>query len=89
MNTCGTCKYRGEPLEMRNPDEDSGDYMIPSSYFACDLIKHDEGYRYKPKAGAVVVDGSGYTATLCVEEDFGCNRWFPKEIEDVQPPGRD
>ena len=53
-------------------------YEIKSGYYQCDLIKHDKQWKYLPKAGAVVVDGSGYTAALCVEEDFGCNRWEAK-----------
>ncbi len=72
MNTCGTCKYRGANIN----DE------VPTTFFLCDLIKHNN--RMERDLGeakgehAAVVDGSGYYAALCVEEDFGCNRWEPK-----------
>jgi hypothetical protein len=76
METCGTCKYRGQQIEGDWDDE----AMAPklTDYFACELIKHDAEYQYLPKAGAVVTDGSGCMAKLCVEEDFGCNRWEAK-----------
>jgi hypothetical protein len=49
------------------------------------LIKHEQvaPYRSKDRAeftglGAFVTDASGYFAALCVEADFGCNKWQPK-----------
>lgn len=74
---CGNCKYLGK--EVTGYDEDFND--VAKGYFACDLIKHDKQWKYEPKAGAVVVDGSGYSAALCVEADFGCNRWEEKPEE--------
>ena len=71
---CGNCKYLGKQVNMDVAwFEDTS-----TTYFECGLIKHDKKWEYLPKAGAVVVDGSGYSAALCVEEDFGCNRWEAK-----------
>lgn len=28
-----------------------------------------------PGGVAGVIDGSGYSATFCVSEEFGCNQW--------------
>lgn len=72
--TCGTCKYRGGH-ETENSD-------LPPAYFLCELIKHQQT-RYsqgpEPGLGAFVHDGSDYYAALCVESDFGCNKWENKE----------
>lgn len=68
MNTCGTCKYLGEPA--------TNDYN-PEGYHICSLIEHVQPYPI-PKDVAVVVDASGYYAALCVKEEFGCNQWEAK-----------
>ena len=73
MNTCGTCKHRGEPVVANDCDGE-----CPTTYFLCDRAKHDEEWKYLPGQGAVVTDGSGYYAALCVENDFGCNLWEGK-----------
>ena len=66
MNTCGTCKFRG--------DEGDG---VPAGYFLCTLIEQRiHGETQHPPA--CVVDGSDYYAALCVENEFGCNLWQPK-----------
>ena len=42
------------------------------------IIADEEDYptSYEPPGKkAVVTDGSGYYAALCVEDDFGCNLW--------------
>ena len=81
--TCGTCKYRGEPIEHEYWDEAEDDMVARQTYFLCELIKHINGSysaeNYKPGLGAGVTDGSGYYAALCVESDFGCNRWEQKK----------
>lgn len=79
MNTCGTCRYRGEDITVM--DEDSYEDK-PTGYFLCERIKHINKDRFsddymKPGQGAGVKDGSGYYAALCVEADFGCNKWEP------------
>ena len=70
--TCGTCKYRGkeEKIGIAAP--------LPTSYFLCKRIKHDKNWKYKQGQGALVTDGSGYYAALCVETDFGCVKWEGK-----------
>lgn len=91
MNTCGTCKYRGEPAkECYNFYDDSTmdsphHYRnLAETYFLCTRIKHvvkhsaphgnEQAYPITGD-GAYVEDGSGYYAALCVESDFGCNKW--------------
>jgi hypothetical protein len=77
MNTCGTCKHKGE--NIRNPKKET-------TYFLCDQVKHDNNdgkgcfARTESVAGkgAYVVDRSGFFAALCVEDDFGCNKWEAK-----------
>ncbi len=75
MNTCGNCKYRGEQVKVY--DSDKFEY-IDTTYFKCDLIKHDNWWKYEKGQGAVTIDGSGYQAALCVENDFGCAKWESK-----------
>ena len=70
MNTCGTCKHRGKNIRE-------------TKYFLCNQVKHGnsdtkESTESVAGKGAYVVDGSGYYAALCVEDDFGCNKWEAK-----------
>ena len=78
--TCGTCAFRGTPILIPG-DEDSGWADRESSYFCCDRVKFNDNARneIKGEQSAFVMDGSGYFAALCVEEDFGCNQWSIKE----------
>ena len=94
MNTCGTCKHRGKTLASHKPIYDAnGNYLdsepVTLSYFLCKriemssaIISEDRGdypTNYEePGKTAVVTDGSGYYAALCVESDFGCNLWESK-----------
>lgn len=73
MNTCGTCKHKG--MNIRSTKE--------TKYFLCDRVKHGNNDKKESTEsvagnGAYVVDGSGYYAALCVEDDFGCNKWEEK-----------
>lgn len=69
MNTCGTCKHFGKPVE----DEDRN---VPVGYHICTLITMRDRHIDPPgDETAVVVDGSGYYAALCIKEEFGCNQW--------------
>ncbi len=65
---CGNCKFRGQ-------EKDGTGLELPTGYFLCERIKHDECWKYKKGQLAVVIDGSGYFAALCVEKDFGCVAW--------------
>jgi hypothetical protein len=76
MNTCGTCKYFGEKLEGRYHDD--VDDIVESDFHVCDLILHNEDGLSKWPVPAYVIDGSGYYASLCVREEFGCNQWKAK-----------
>ena len=77
MGTCGTCKYRG-PEIVKTGDEDTDWENIPTGFFQCERIKHDENWDCPKGAGAVVHDGSGYVGKLCVEADFGCIKYEPQ-----------
>lgn len=69
MNTCGTCKHFGDPIE-----DASDSHYIPTGYHVCRLIKQGERGEQVDDA-ALVVDASGYYAALCIKEEFGCNQW--------------
>lgn len=76
MNTCGTCRYFGKPINSREVDWETGMDAAPSPLHKCELIAHDKAREnYDVKAAAVVRDGSGFFAVLCVQEEFGCNQW--------------
>lgn len=77
MNTCGTCKYFGERYETCEWDE-NGDEIAINKFHVCELLKHMNGSPRHYDGPAGVVDGSGYHATFCVSEEFGCNQWTPK-----------
>lgn len=73
--TCATCKHRGDdPIKSWRHDE-VGKSVV---YYECRRIEHDKRWEYEPGQGAVVTDGSGYRAALCVELTFGCNKWEAK-----------
>lgn len=78
MNTCGTCKHFG-PLVDRERDEYDVEDLGPrnETLHQCLLLKHLNAYlAWKiDSAVAGVIDGSGYVATFCVSEEFGCNQW--------------
>ena len=78
MNTCGTCKYFGKLIEVSldvYPEE--GDDIENTRYHQCDLLRHlnKSALRSPITDSAGVIDGSGYRATFCVSEEFGCNQW--------------
>lgn len=71
MNTCGTCKHKGEAVRNGRGE--------PTTFFLCALIKHCPGHIAEKKGEcAMVIDGSDYYAALCVEDEFGCNKWEAK-----------
>jgi hypothetical protein len=77
MNTCATCKHRGkEPIEACNGRTNWD--CVPSTYYECKMATHDKRADYEPGHQALVIDGSGYMAKLCVELTFGCNKWEAK-----------
>jgi hypothetical protein len=84
MNTCGSCKHFGEPYE-HEIYEGKGDVekTIVTKYHFCMLLQHLNGYgddSPKVQRPAGVIDGSGYSATMCVTEEFGCNQWSAREV---------
>lgn len=83
MNTCGTCKYFGKALESQwdddNPEADK-EGMVHAKHHVCDWMQHNAAFSLRFPAVAFVEDGSGYRATLCVSEEFGCNQWSAKSV---------
>lgn len=66
---CGNCKHRGtEAIEAYW----LSDGEATTTFYECQRVQHDAAYEYKAGGGAVVVDGSGYRAALCVEKTFCC-----------------
>jgi len=57
-----------------------GNALPIKHFFLCGRIKEehymDDGEKLTEKA--MVMDGSGYYAALCVEDDFGCVLWEAK-----------
>lgn len=81
MNTCGTCKHFGDPVEsLLDWDSSNDGSPIESPYHVCKLLNHLNKRRapYPTTDPAGVIDGSGYRAVLCVKEEFGCNQWAAK-----------
>lgn len=90
MSTCGTCRHKGENLKVPDPKTSE---PKTTRFFLCDLIKHNaeaganngacfshaNDAREAEGTKAFVVDGSGYFAALCVEDDFGCVKWEAQE----------
>jgi hypothetical protein len=65
-------KRTNEPLEM------VGTLVKPLKvFFLCGRIKHKVDLEDHEAVAehAITIDGSGYYAALCVDDDFGCNQW--------------
>lgn len=75
MNTCGTCKFKGE--EITQCTDATNFQEVGTGYFQCMGIAFDSDQHepIAPGNGAVTQDGSGYFGRLCVEADFGCMKW--------------
>lgn len=81
MNRCATCKHRSSDfVDTYRCDEDGNE--LPVTYYACLKVEHGNGGSgedsYKAGKKALAVDGSGYSARLVVEADFGCVLWEAK-----------
>jgi hypothetical protein len=65
-----------EPVKV---DAD-GDLLPIRTFFLCGRIKQKDYLENGEEltAKAIVIDGSGYYAALCVDDDFGCNQWEAK-----------
>ena len=69
MNHCKDCRHFGEEISV----------YTPTGYHVCDYIKHTDKSLHVVTANAVLQDGSGYWAGLCVRDDFGCVNFEAKE----------
>ncbi len=72
MKTCGTCKYKGKLCTTFREGEE-----VDTSFFLCSRIPFKDSSEgvLSPGTKAELIDGSGYYAALCVEDDFGCVLW--------------
>ena len=78
MNTCGTCKYFGEPRGIGYWDAEADEWVDVTRFRKCNLLQHLNDSGAMPALANVpagVIDGSGYAAALCVSDEFGCNQW--------------
>lgn len=82
MNTCGTCKYFGKLVDELfyfdddSPKADESGMVNNQRLHVCELLKHlNKSCPFPLEEVAGVIDGSGYRATFCVSEEFGCNQW--------------
>ena len=77
MKTCATCRFMAAPRSAAIYwfDSDS-DQDVESEHASCARIIHGNvdscASRKAAKELAVVTDGSGYAARLCVLPTFGC-----------------
>ena len=75
---CGNCKHIGdEPATIGRWDDKADYYIEIETYFECKRVAHgnDSGRETVPGEHALVLDGSGYSAKLCVEKTFYCKFW--------------
>jgi hypothetical protein len=73
VKTCATCRFMGAKSGIDYLDASGED----SEHRSCARIIHGNGYDFAPGTNpatepAVVTDGSGYSARLCVLPSFGC-----------------
>ena len=80
MSTCSTCRFFGAKAYIEAWDEDADDYVKVPFHRCARIIHGNDGKRAHVlrKENAVVTDGSGYAARLCVLPTFGCNLHEPK-----------
>ena len=78
MNHCKDCRHFGEEIkDFAGVGDEIWD--TPTGYHVCDYIKHTDKNLHVVTANAVLQDGSGYWAGLCVRDDFGCVNFEAKE----------
>lgn len=82
MNRCGTCKHFGKLIEGSLDVvqfEPEYEHEVNTRFHECTLLQHLNKHRFEkgePQMQvAGVIDGSGYAATFCVSDEFGCNQW--------------
>ena len=81
---CKDCRFIGHdrPLTWYGDGENNDWNEHASEHRLCTRVIHGNDYGMGRKAGnelATVVDGSGYSASLCVLPDFGCALFEKKE----------
>ena len=85
---CGDCRFKGPPVVRLAASADGNQAADATGYFVCVAMPQlgalrvgagdataVEGGGFVARAAAGVADRSGHGASLCVTEDFGCNRW--------------
>lgn len=77
QRVCGTCQYFGPSLAEDHTSRGSKN----TTFHKCTVNEHDDCFDPVQGEGAVVQDGSGYHAKLCVEAEFACIKWQKKQAE--------
>jgi len=72
-----TDRYEYECTGIPVPTDSNGDPFPLKVFFQCGKHKMKERLRTDEvlSTHAIAVDGSGYYAALCVDDDFGCIEW--------------
>ncbi|TFZ05197.1 hypothetical protein EZ313_00515 [Ramlibacter henchirensis] len=91
-NTCANCRFKG-PAVVHLDSEPPQPSLVATAtgLFVCLAMRQLGAVRvgageatmggsarsFDLRTGAGVADRSGHGASLCVTDDFGCNRWQP------------
>ena len=91
-NTCGQCRFKG-PAVVQLEDEPREATLVTTAtgYFVClamrqlgavrvgagEVTVRGPGEPFGMRSAPGVADRTGHGASLCVPDDFGCNRWQP------------
>jgi len=91
-NTCLSCRFRGpEVVHLQDEPSGSGVVAVRTGYAVCLAMRHMGAVRvgagevtvtgaapaFEVRSTPGVADRSGHGASLCITDDFGCNRWQP------------
>ena len=91
-NTCGTCRFKGPAIVHAEDDPRAATFVgTATGYFVClamrqlgavrvgagEVTTRGAAHAFEVRSAPGVADRSGHGASLCVPEDFGCNRWQP------------
>jgi hypothetical protein len=89
---CRTCRFKGPAIVQVEKTAGAGSLVAAATaYSLCTAIRHMGTVRVGPHdvstqadqaqlaraGGAGVADRTGHGASLCITDDFGCNRWLP------------
>ena len=91
-STCGNCRFKGPAVVHLAPETDDATLVSTATGYSVCLAMRQMG-AVRVGVGEVTVEGpspafdlrarpgvadrSGHGASLCITDDFGCNRWQP------------